>query len=335
MENGHHPKLTSAEISNLWTTFLASTMIKCGLTHFLSTVKDPDIHSVLEYTLEFIEKRIQTITRIFQEENYPVPVGFTDDDVNTEAPPLFSDTLILLYMLNMGRFSVTGESMLYGVSARDDIAEFYSQCLEEMKELTNRARKVALDKGVLLRHPSLPSPQRVDFVKKQSFLTGWLGERRPLLGIEITNLVYNAERNALGEAVIVGFSQAVESKEIAKYMKKGKQISAKHFKIFSSVLHEENLSSAKNLTSEVTDSTVAPFSDKLMMFHISGLVASGIAQYGASMSTSPRRDLGLMYTRLTPEIAMYAEDGANIMIENGWMEQPPQAADRGELVKKK
>ncbi|UOQ92499.1 DUF3231 family protein [Halobacillus shinanisalinarum] len=335
MKSVHHPKLTSAEVSNLWTTFHASTMIKCGLTYFLATVEDPDIQSVLEYTLEFTEKRIQTITRIFQEEKYPVPVGFTDDDVNKEAPRLFSDALILLYMLNMGRLSLTGESILYGVSARDDIAAFYYQCLEEMKELTNRARKVALDKGVLLRYPYLPTPQRVDFVKDQSFLTGWLGERRPLLGIEITNLVFNAERNALGEAVIIGFSQAVESKEIAKYMKRGKQISAKHFKVFSSVLHEENLSSAKNLTSEVTDSTVPPFSDKLMMFHISGLVASGIAQYGTTMSTSPRRDLGLLYARLTSEIAMYSEDGANIMINKGWMEQPPQAADRGELVKKK
>ncbi|WP_419158854.1 DUF3231 family protein [Rossellomorea sp. BNER] len=31
----------------------------------------------------------------------------------------------------------------------------------------------------------------------------------------------------------------------------------------------------------------------------------------------------------------YSEDGANIMIDNGWMEQPPLAADRDELAKRK
>jgi hypothetical protein len=88
------------------------------------------------------------------------------------------------------------------------------------------------------------------------------------------------------------------------------------------------------MTSEVTNSTVSPFSDKLMMFHIAGLIASGIAQYGISISVSPRRDIGVMYTRLMAEIAKYSEDGANIMINNGWMEEPPKAADRDELAKK-
>jgi len=33
------------------------------------------------------------------------------------------------------------------------------------------------------------------------------------------------------------------------------------------------------------------------------------------------------------EIGAYAEDGANIMIDNGWLEQPPGAADRDLLAK--
>jgi hypothetical protein len=28
----------------------------------------------------------------------------------------------------------------------------------------------------------------------------------------------------------------------------------------------------------------------------------------------------------------FAEDGANIMIENGWLEQPPQAIDRDQIA---
>src|SRR5699024_9578937 len=115
-----------------------------------------------------------------------------------------------------------------------------------------------------------------------------------------------------------------------------REIAGKHLEVFSSILSNNYLSEGTlNLTSEVTDSTVSPFSDKLMLYHITALIASGVGQYGASMSVSPRRDLGEKYARLSAEIALYAEDGANIMINKGWMEQPPKAADRKELAKKK
>ncbi|WP_299095224.1 DUF3231 family protein [uncultured Metabacillus sp.] len=331
----HQTKLSSVEISSLWGTYQSSTMIICGVKYFLETVEDVEIQTILEYTLDYCQKRIQTITQALNMENYPIPVGFTDQDVNLEAPRLFSDTMILLYMLNMGRFSLTGESMMFSLSARDDVADFYSECLLQSKELVSRARKLALKKGVFVRYPYLSTPTQVDFVKEKSFFNGWFGDRRPLLGTEITSLVNNAERNALGEALITGFSQVARSKEVRQYMLRGREIVAKHLEVFSSILHEEHLSSAKNITSEVTDSTVAPFSDKLMMFHVAGLIASAIGQYGISVSASPRHDLAVHYARLAGEIAGYTKDGANIMVDNGWMEEPPKAADRDELVKRK
>ncbi|GHI01500.1 hypothetical protein AM1BK_50420 [Neobacillus kokaensis] len=70
-----------------------------------------------------------------------------------------------------------------------------------------------------------------------------------------------------------------------------------------------------------------------MMFFTTSLIALSIGYYGTSMAMSPGRDLGLHYVRLSAEIAEYAEDGANIMIKNGWLEQPPMAPDRDDLVK--
>lgn len=57
--------------------------------------------------------------------------------------------------------------------------------------------------------------------------------------------------------------------------------------------------------------------------------------YGTAIAESPRVDLGAMYNRLTLETQKYAEDGSNIMIKNGWLEQPPMAPDRKELAKGK
>ncbi len=150
----------------------------------------------------------------------------------------------------------------------------------------------------------------------------------------ISALIFNAQRNALGQAVITGFSQVAKDKEVRRYFERGRDIAGKHVNIFGKILYEDFLSEAALLlTSEVTDSTEAPFSDKLMMTLITALIGSGIGEYGASMSMSPRRDLGVQYTRLIAEITKYAEDGVQSLIKNGWMEQPPMAADRRDLAK--
>ncbi|MCF8568136.1 DUF3231 family protein [Alicyclobacillus tolerans] len=85
--------------------------------------------------------------------------------------------------------------------------------------------------------------------------------------------------------------------------------------------------------SHVTDSTEHTFSDKLLMFHIAALNVASIGNYGDALLASPRRDLALTYTRLMGEVELYAEDGANITIDNGSLEQPPMAEDRKQLAK--
>ena len=47
-----------------------------------------------------------------------------------------------------------------------------------------------------------------------------------------------------------------------------------------------------------------------------------------------RRDLALKYTILMADIGRYAEDGAQLLIKHGWLEQPPLASDRNELAEK-
>ncbi len=43
--------------------------------------------------VRYSQKRVHTVTNIFNAEEYPIPIGFTEEDVNTEAPRLFSDTI--------------------------------------------------------------------------------------------------------------------------------------------------------------------------------------------------------------------------------------------------
>ncbi len=115
-------------------------------------------------------------------------------------------------------------------------------------------------------------------------------------------------------------------------MLRGKELSQKYVDIFSNFLIKEDLPAPMSWDSAVSDTTATVFSDKLIMFHVSAMIAAGIGNFGMAMAASPRRDLGMKYASLIPEIALYAEDGAKLMIKHGWMEEPPQADDREQLI---
>lgn len=333
MEKNQYIKMSSVEVAALWSTYFSETLTKCMIIHFLETVADPDIESLLVNAFEIIQKRLPKIEELLLKEDIPIPQGFTDKDIYPKSPRLFSDAFYLYYIWLMSSMELQAHSLSVALCARSDVNNFYREVLNGSADTDTKARELALKKGYFIRAPYIPAPKKVDFVHKQSFLTGWFGDRRPLHALEITHLYRNIMSNTIGKELIMGFSQVVQSDEIRRFLVRGKEISAKHIEIFTSLLKEEDLSSFESWATYVTDSTVSPFSDKLILFHITSLNAAGMGNYGISMSASSRRDLGVHYLRLMGEIAKYTEDGANLMIHNGWMEQPPQAADRGELAK--
>lgn len=321
----------STEIANVWSSYMNDSMAVCVLQHFLDKTEDAEVRSVLEYALQLAQKHMQTVTNLLHQEQAAIPQGFTDRDAAIKAPRLFTDIFYLYYIQNMGKIGMTVYSLALAHSFRQDIVAFYTECLESSAELFNRASRIMLSKGVMVRPPFIPLPKQTAFVQKQSFFTGWFGERRPLHAIEIANLYINMQRNILGASLLTGFSQTAQSTEVREFMVRGKKIAAKHSEIFGSVLTESELPASNTWSIQPTESTEPPFSDKLMMYHTVSLIASGIGHYGTGLATSTRRDLSTHYTRLTAEIVSYAEDGANIMINNGWMEEPPLAANRREL----
>ena len=210
---------------------------------------------------------------------------------------------------------------------------FFSKCLTATIELHNEATQLLLEKGLSLRHPSIPYPQKLEFVQKQSFVLEGLGRRGALTGTEVTQLHFNIQTNQLGTSIATAFSQVSESNKVRNYLLRGRDIAMKHIKVFSDYLENSSLPIPMSFDQEVADSTESPFSDKLMMFHFSLMIYAGVGNYGVSISESQRSDLVVDFSRLTAEILKFAEDGVNILIANKWLEQPPLAANRKDLVK--
>jgi spore coat protein CotF len=331
----HNIGLTSAEIFNLWNTYMNDSLAACMLTYYREKVQDSQIMPIIEYALELSKKHIQGISEIYKQENHSIPQGFSEEDYNLNGPSLFGDSFYLHYMKQMGRIGIGAYGLALAIAARSDIRNFYKECIREATELDDKVTEILLSKGLYIRAPFISTPSKVEFVHKQSFLGNFFGEKRPLLAGEITNLYANIQTIALGKSLVTAYSQAAQSKQVREFMVRGRNLAGKHIEVLGGFLNESELKVPMTWNDTVTDSTASAFSDKLMMFHTGAVAAIGIADYGAALSISMRKDISVNYTRLLAEIAQYAEDGANIMIENGWMEQPPQADDRDALAKAK
>ncbi|MDN3015857.1 DUF3231 family protein [Paenibacillus sp. BSR1-1] len=326
-------RLTAPEIASLWTQYIFDTMSICFFRYALEHIEDHEVKSIYQTSLEVSKKHIQEITVFMLNENYPIPRGFTEkDDVNIHAPRLFQDPFYLNYIYIMSLQGMTGYSLSVSTSVRSDLRKYYITCMSETMELFDQSIDLMLSKGLFTRPPIITPPDSIDFVKHQSFLTGWLGDRRPLNAIEIGDITFNVLKMQLHAALKVGFVQVAQSKEVRQHFKRGLDIANKHIQIFESVFKADKLNSPTSWQSMITNSTSITFSDKYMMYQIQLSTQLTLSYYGSALSVNSRRDIGAHYQRLILELLLFAEDGANLMIKNGWLEQPPTASDRESLA---
>jgi hypothetical protein len=69
-----------------------------------------------------------------------------------------------------------------------------------------------------------------------------------------------------------------------------------------------------------------------MTYHLTLLNACGMLNAVYLINNSLRHDITVKFMSVSPAAGNYAEDGINILIENGWLEEPPRTVDRGKLV---
>ncbi|WP_040983951.1 DUF3231 family protein [Oceanobacillus jeddahense] len=329
--------LTSAEIASVWSEYLNDTLAVCILSFMLKHIEDSEIKPVVQHAYNISENHIGQLHQIFEEENYATPIGFAEQDVNMNAPHLFTDVFCLTYITHMARIGMITYSGSVAMSVKKEIRDYFIQGLKETADLYDYAVHIGLEKGINARHPHIEPPKESDYVDSKKYYNGMnpFSEKRPLNAVEISQLYTNIQTNEIGSKLCMAFAQTSPSKVVQDFMIRGKNISQKHIKIFVDKLMEGNLGAPQLPDVAVSDSTTQTFSDKLMMFHMSLLMSAGVGNYATAGSTSQRSDLGVNYGRLSMEVAKLAKSGADIMIDNNWLEQPPGTKDRELLAKNK
>ncbi|AZB40997.1 DUF3231 family protein [Bacillus sp. FJAT-42376] len=320
----HNINLTTPEISALWTAYMQETASSCFLKHFLLHMEDEEIRPVVQEAFDVSVSSIARLKTIFEEENYPVPYGFGEADLDEKAPPLFTDLYALSYVYRVSQLGMMGYTYSFITVARKDLLDFFTLSKDRASQVYRKAVDLMLSKGIYDRPPKIPYPDQADFVQKDSFLNGWLKER-PLNAFELGEAFFIIERNYIGMIHLLGLIQTCRDHDVRQFFIKGQKLAQKQIDTFNDLLKKEGHLGTLPVSMEVTASSVSPFSDKLNMFMITTSTTTAIWLLGRSLSAAMRRDVGAHYMLLMKDILLYVEEGAKLMMERGWLEQPPQA----------
>lgn len=333
MQDKNKISMLSSEIAGLWQSYMGDSVTSCVLKHFLNTVEDPDIKPHLKYALDMSENHINTIRDFFNREGLPVPQGFSDKDVDLTAPRLYSDPFMLLYLGTMCKYAMGSYGIAYYNSARIDIRSYFSECIKSLMDMYEKIADTMLNNGVFIKAPDIEVSKEISFIKDDSLFNGVFSKSRSIFTVEILHVYNNIVTNTMAKTLVTGFGQVANTRQVKDHMYKKIGTLSQHIESFGQILSKDDVPVPSSSNKGLTDSTVSPFSDKLMMFHSTEMLGNIIiANYGGAIGSAMRSDLITDYVRFAAEISQHAKRGIDIMIENEWLEQPPQALNHEKLI---
>ena len=332
MENDNL-KLTSSEIGTLWGEYVNGTMIEIVNSYMISILEDESIKKVFEIAIETWEKQKKQLVSFIEKEGFPVPIGFTESDLNKGAERLFSDTFCLNYLHTMTIHGLLGHTTALSVSVRKDLREFYNSCDNDAKSMYDLTIELLLKKGKFQRDPYFYPNEGPEFISTKDFTDGFFGKGRLLSASEIISISLNIKKSIMAKTLSIGFSQVTESKEVRKFFEELEKAADENLQALSKIMHNDNLPVPMSWESEVTTSKDSPFSDKLMLYHMGFLTQTAQVYYGTGLAGAMRKDLAVAYEKAILKTLRITKNWFDIMVKNKWLEQPPLAPNRKELAR--
>lgn len=334
MDNGKL-KLTSSEIGSLWGEYVNGTAIDVVNRYMYSIVEDEAIKAIFNDALKTFEKQKTQMITFFENEGFPVPIGFNESDLFLGKQRLFTDAFCLNYLHIMTLHGLLGHITALGISVRKDLRDFYDSCDHDAKMMYHKTIELLLEKGLFQRDPIFYADEHPQYISSNDFKDGIFGKSRTLAATEIISISFNLKKSILAKTLSIGFSQVAESKEVREFLTDSEKTADGQIQALAKILQADNLPTPKSLETEVTISTDSPFSDKLLMYHMGFLFQTAQTYHGTGLASAMRTDLVTVYEATILQNLMITNKWFNIMVKNKWLEQPPLAPNRTEIAKQK
>ncbi|MFP7225476.1 DUF3231 family protein [Priestia filamentosa] len=320
-----HPSISSSEIGVLWITYQQKTMVTRMLEYFIGKAEDEEAKKIMKNLYEEINPYIEKIQGIFQEE-IPVPIGFTAEDVYKEAPKLYDNGFDIMFVRLIKEISMAMHTLNLTMLYRKDLREIFREVSIVTQKYFDFCTEYLIERGLIPKSPFVDPVKSVEFVKDASYL-GILNPikgKRSLNTVEMAHIYHAIESNMMGMQMIFGFAQCAETKEVGKFFSKGGELAKSMIKELGNFFLEDNIPVPGIAGGNVTISTIPPFSDKMMLYCVSLFCSFSLGGNSLGTAFSLRNDLPGKLSVFMKDIFQYAHEGAKIMIKHGWMEEPPQ-----------
>ncbi|MGG4511827.1 DUF3231 family protein [Heyndrickxia sporothermodurans] len=321
----NQPTISSSEVGTLWLTYQEKTFILRLLEYLIPKADDHKSEKIMTDLYKDLDKNVERIKHIFEKAGSALPVGFTSQDVNVEAPRLFENGLDIMFLRMIKEVSMGLYTLNMGKTYREDIINLYKDLTAITQGCYNKCTQYLLEKGMLTRPPFVPMPKTNEFINDMKYLSGLnlLSNARHINTIELSSLFHGMESNNLGMTLMFAFTQVAEAKEVKQYFHKGMEISKKILKQFGEILLEDDITPTISSVGNVSSSKISPFSDKFMLYCNSLLCNLSLGGNAFGFAFSLRNDLQLKALLAAKDVADYANDGNKLMVKNGWLEKPP------------
>ena len=327
--------LSSSELGTLWITYQQKTMIQRMLEYFIEQADDDRAKEIMQDAHMNVVKYIEVIKNILKNEGAIIPIGFTEKDVNIGVPKLYDNMFDIMFCRLLGSISMGLHTLHMSMAYRKDIVVLYKELTAFTQSIYDECVDYLQEKDVLPRPPAVTMPKTVIFADGTNYMSGFnlFSEKRALNTVEVSHLYNAIESNILGMQLITGFAQVANEPEVKKYFIKGKELAKKIVTDYTQLFLQSDIQPPSTWGANATDSKIAPFSDKLMMYCTSLLSGFGLGTSALGTAFSLRSDLPFIMVNTAKDVLTYGRDGGKIMAKNGWLEEPPSMQDRNNLSK--
>lgn len=320
------PKMSSSELGALWMTYQKKSMILRILEYFIEKSDDQQAKELMsELWLQLHPMAIQ-MKNMLENEGAAVPEGFTNKDVNLEAPKLWENGFDIMFCRVLKEISMGMYVLHLTMSYRQDIIKLYRDMSEITETFYGHFTKYLLDKNLYTRPTYVSMPTSTNYISDEDYSKGSniFGNKRILNTVEFGNLYRTIETNITGMQLLNGFIQTSIDEDVKKYFMQGMELSKEIIRESSNILLEDSIQPPATPGGNVTNSTIAPFSEKLMMFCNYLLSAFSLGGGGFSAGFSLRKDLQTKNAIFGKDIYQYQLNGVKLMMSKGWFEEPPK-----------
>jgi hypothetical protein len=327
--------LSSSELGTLWMTYQLKTMKQRMLEYFIEQADDDQAKEMMQETHKKMITYLENIKTILKNEGSIIPYGYTENDVNPGVPKLYDNMFDIMFLRLIEEISMGLHALHLSMAYRKDIVILYKELTAFSQSVYEECVDYLQEKSVLPHPPAVSMPKSVEFVNGTNYMSGFnlFSEKRALNTIEVAHLYHAIETNITGMQLITGFAQVANEPKVKNFFIKGKELAKKIVTDYTQLFLQSDIQPPSTWGANATDSKVAPFSDKLMMYCTGLLCSFGLGSNALGTAFSLRTDLPVKLVGTAKDILTYGHEGGKIMAENGWLEEPPQMQDRNQLTK--